>query len=368
MLADAARPVDAATRAASVVALRERDAQRASRCHGSSGSQGSRRRRPSSRSVRHRRTPRRASRCASSSARTAASGRVLSMTRKRRGLGGGALEIGVAHALEERVRLALELVERRGPRACARVEPRARHVGRHVEEKREVGLAVAVDPLLELADARDGHAVPAALIGVGRVGEAVAEHPVARGPAPAGSRDRGARAAPRTSAAPRCRASSARAAAASRSRSPSGVPPGSRVATTRVPARLEASREPGDVRALAGAVDAFEGDEAAGGVRSWDGDAGNARDVAASAVARAGILPRRDCDRRGSRRTRSCRRRARRNRDTPSSADWSPRRARPAPATRSASAARPSRVYVLYGVSVSRSRLRRLPSKLSPSP
>ena len=42
-----------------------------------------------------------------------------------------------------------------------------------------IGLAIAVHPSLELADARERHAMPAALIRVGRVGEAIAHDPVA---------------------------------------------------------------------------------------------------------------------------------------------------------------------------------------------
>ena len=47
----------------------------------------------------------------------------------------------------------------------------------------------------------------------------------------------------------------------SRSCSASGVPPGSRVQTTRVAARAQPLGERLDVGRLAGAVDAFEGDE-----------------------------------------------------------------------------------------------------------
>src|SRR6266496_119052 len=87
-------------------------------------------------------------------------------------------EIGVSDALEERARLAFELVER-AALGVRLVESLPRHPGRHVEQEREVGLAVAVDPLLELVDSLDGNAVTASLVGEGRVGEAIAKHRVA---------------------------------------------------------------------------------------------------------------------------------------------------------------------------------------------
>jgi len=97
---------------------------------------------------------------------------------KPRRLGRGACEIGVAHAREERALLALELVEHAAVALVPR-ETTARYLDRNVEQQREVRLAVAMHPHFELGDERAVDAVPAALVGMRRVGEAVAQHPVA---------------------------------------------------------------------------------------------------------------------------------------------------------------------------------------------
>ena len=76
------------------------------------------------------------------------------MTRKRPRLGRGAIEIGIADANEERLGLALEAVELAALAFARDRAARARRRGRDVEQEREIGLAVAVDPLLELADPR----------------------------------------------------------------------------------------------------------------------------------------------------------------------------------------------------------------------
>ncbi len=82
-----------------------------------------------------------------------------------------------------------------------------------VEEQREIGPEVAEDQPLERAIALPRHAVAAALVGVGRVGEAIADDPHAAASARPDHAFAHARAAPRTSAALRLSATSARAAA-----------------------------------------------------------------------------------------------------------------------------------------------------------
>ena len=139
-------------------------------------------------------------------------------------------------------------------------------LGGHVEQQREVGLAVAVDPGLELADARGRHAVPSPLVGEGRVAEAIAHHPVA----------------PR-----QCRTDHLREVLAARGEHQQRLAVvrhwlveeqfAQRLAQRRAPGLARRHRavsrghdavdHPGDVRALAGAVDAFDGDELRGFVR-----------------------------------------------------------------------------------------------------
>ena len=186
---------------------------------------------------------------------------------------------------------------------------------------------------------------------------------------------RDARGATRTSAAPRCRASSARAAAAARSFSPSGVPPGSRVATTVWPRAsmraasqtmcvlLPAPSMPSSVmkRPLAAVMEEGMRRNAESNKRPRSGRrrsalpqlefchgaivVGEVRGEFAGAVAPGDEIE-----------IRRLRRIA------------SPRRATPVPATRSASAAIHRAGTCCNGVSVSRSRLRRLPSNFAPSP
>ena len=88
------------------------------------------------------------------------------------------------------------------PRSPRRSRPTS---GRHVEQQRQVGLQVGEHASRSSAAMRScGDAVASALVGVGRVGEAIAHDPVARGQRAAGSHARSARAARRTSAASRC--------------------------------------------------------------------------------------------------------------------------------------------------------------------
>ncbi len=245
-------------------ALRERPARRR-QCHGGSASHGSAAAAaPASAGSAISAPPRRARRDARRArSRTPRRPRAVDDAEAPR-LVGGALEIGGAHAREEGAGLALELVER-ATLALGALSRRARDTaGRHVEQEREIRLAVAVDPLLQLADARQRHAVAAALVGVGRVGEAVAQHPVAAGErrpdhevevlAPRGEHQQRLR----------CRASSARAAPARAASRPAACRRARALVTTACPRAEICAASHCDVRALAGAVDAFEGDEAAG--------------------------------------------------------------------------------------------------------
>jgi hypothetical protein len=58
-------------------------------------------------------------------------------------------------------------------------EPLPRYFRRHVEEQREIRIAVRVHASLELAQEFSRDEMAAALVGVGRVGEAIAQHPIA---------------------------------------------------------------------------------------------------------------------------------------------------------------------------------------------
>ena len=85
-----------------------------------------------------------------------------------------------------------------------------RHLGRQVEPQRQVGLRAAaagsagrLHPAVQLRQHRQVEAAPAALVGEGGVGEAVAQHHVAARQRRLDHLHAGGRAAPRTSAAPR---------------------------------------------------------------------------------------------------------------------------------------------------------------------
>ena len=145
-------------------------------------------------------------------------------------------------------------------------ESLAAHLDRHVEQQRQVGTEVAAGSAARARDAFGRHAVAAALVGVRRVGEAIADDPVA-------CVERGAR-----SRARRCSRRAANISSASVSRAPSARAAAARAAARRAacrPARASPRRggprassdcrEPRQMRALAGAVDAFERDEAAAG-------------------------------------------------------------------------------------------------------
>src|SRR5690606_7102640 len=101
----------------------------------------------------------------------------------------------------------------------------------------QVRAQIALDETLQLGDARLAQAAPAALIGIGGIGEAVAEHHRA-------TRQRrtddpgqvlGTAANTSSSSVSLSMASSLGASSNSRMRSASGVPPGSRLSTTSMP-------------------------------------------------------------------------------------------------------------------------------------
>ena len=146
-------------------------------------------------------------------------------------------------------------------RLCARASPTSAGTSRM---KVRSGLrSPTVDALERRGSARIDVAEHA-LIDAGRIGEAVADHPVAarerRLDACCG---RGRRARPRTaSPRPRRRAAWRRPTAArGGSISAPGEPPGSRVSTTPMPSALQALGQQRRVGRLAGALAAFEGDE-----------------------------------------------------------------------------------------------------------
>src|SRR5581483_12463282 len=89
-----------------------------------------------------------------------------------------AIEIGIAHALEEGRILALELVGAATAGLRTR-ETFARDLRRHVEQDRAIRLAIGVNPGLEHGDALQRHAMAAALVGERRIGVAIAQHPIA---------------------------------------------------------------------------------------------------------------------------------------------------------------------------------------------
>ena len=81
-------------------------------------------------------------------------------------------EIDRTHCLEELQGLGLETIGRPAS-ACTR-EP---ELGRKIEQECQIGSQLALNQALEQCDARGIQSASAALIGVGRVGKAIAEHP-----------------------------------------------------------------------------------------------------------------------------------------------------------------------------------------------
>ena len=86
----------------------------------------------------------------------------------------GSAEVFPAYRVEEAHFLGLEAV--RGTRKCAALRGDAR---RDVEQQREVWLQIGMYPLLERRNALRTQSTAAALIGVGGVGKAIAQYPLA---------------------------------------------------------------------------------------------------------------------------------------------------------------------------------------------
>src|SRR5580692_2081689 len=95
------------------------------------------------------------------------------------GLGGGACEIALAYALEELRALALEAIRGRCAPGAGIAGPHTLEARSHrrIEEQGEIGTQGPLHQALELRDVVEGESPPGPLIGVGRVGEAIAEHP-----------------------------------------------------------------------------------------------------------------------------------------------------------------------------------------------
>ena len=182
----------------------------------------------------------------------------------RRGETATADELAVAgvDAADEVGVLALDPV---GP---ARRAARAPTSGSTQQHERQVGREPAGRGDVQLAhrlDARARARRPGRRATSRRSGR---RRPTRRARAPAGSRARRARRArPRTAPPRPRRVISGPSRSSSRIRSPSGVPPGSRTATTSWPCARRPLREQRRLRRLAGAVDALERHEHAGGLR-----------------------------------------------------------------------------------------------------
>src|SRR5262245_35823001 len=91
-------------------------------------------------------------------------------------LGARAREVRLARALGELAALGLEAI-RDARRQVALAGARAAHIDRRVEQEREIRSQLALHERLEMRYVRGRDAPPAALIGIGSVGEAVAKHP-----------------------------------------------------------------------------------------------------------------------------------------------------------------------------------------------
>ena len=156
----------------------------------------------------------------------------------------------------------LEPVGARAPRPGARRRPAGARSNQSVRSRLQA--LPCTQRSRASRSTRQVEAAAAALVGEGRVGEAVAQHDVAARQRRLDHLRAGGRAAPRTPAALSVSASIGACSTSARSFSASGVPPGSRVhddAARR--AARSALGERLDVGRLAGAVDAFEGDEEA---------------------------------------------------------------------------------------------------------
>ncbi len=88
-----------------------------------------------------------------------------------------AFEVLRAHPAKEFLLLGLEAIG--GARTG---QPTRCDFWRHVEQQREIGPQVVVDPVFQSGDALDGESAPAGLVGVSRIGEAIAQDPLRRPP------------------------------------------------------------------------------------------------------------------------------------------------------------------------------------------
>ena len=86
----------------------------------------------------------------------------------------GTTQIGSAYRLEKALLFLLETVEPATGRCTGKSD-----VDRQIKHQRQIGAQIALDETLELGDACGGQAAPTALIGVGRIGKKVTEHPLA---------------------------------------------------------------------------------------------------------------------------------------------------------------------------------------------
>ncbi len=88
-----------------------------------------------------------------------------------------AFQIGLANPLMEVRAFLLEAIEN----PARQRDALARDFQRQIEQQGEIGLQVSVHPLLELLEFGAVQTAPSSLIGIGRIAEAVADHPLAAG-------------------------------------------------------------------------------------------------------------------------------------------------------------------------------------------
>ena len=184
-----------------------------------------------------------------------------SITTQRARLAPRDLEKALAQPLVEFERHVLEA----GLRAAPRARPRQSFLRRQVQHEGERRLERAGDEKMELAQPVARHAATEALIGFGRIGEAVAQHDAARRERGPDGRDE--MAAPRRHHEQRLALAVPALGRAGEKEAPDllGARRPARLARRQhilaaVPQRL---REKRDLRRLAGALAALEGDEAA---------------------------------------------------------------------------------------------------------
>ena len=89
----------------------------------------------------------------------------------------GAFEVGLTYALMEVGAFLLEAVKN----PAGQCDTLARHIEWQVKKQGQVGLQVSVHPMLQLLHFRPVQSAPSPLVSVGRIAEAVADHPFAPG-------------------------------------------------------------------------------------------------------------------------------------------------------------------------------------------